>query len=218
MSRLIPRHLKNSCELAPVCCVTMLTAVPVGIKQETNILDGLDLDSMLQAATKRPFDGNTNGDESSKRVKTETEPAHDNAFEPDPGAEESLEDGLALLVQNALNNVGDLVSQFTQDANMAQTTNDPMDVDPAPIPEASLPPPPVTFLSDPQKYLRKASRHALGNMVGWRDYVPRPSAYTTGIGSLCPPLVLAILRRLNKADPRCGIATRQGFPEPADLL
>ncbi|RSL40854.1 hypothetical protein CEP53_013119 [Fusarium sp. AF-6] len=138
---------------------------PTGIKQETNILDGLDLDSMLQAATKRPFDGNTNGDESSKRVKTEAEPAHDNAFEPDPGAEESLEDGLALLVQNALNNVGDLVSQFTQDANMAQTTNDPMDVDPAPIPEASLPPPPVTFLSDPQKYLRKASRHALGNMA-----------------------------------------------------
>ncbi|RSM02130.1 hypothetical protein CEP52_008157 [Fusarium oligoseptatum] len=138
---------------------------PTGIKQETNILDGLDLDSMLQAATKRPFDGNTNGDESSKRVKTETEPAHDNAFEPDPGAEESLEDGLALLVQNALNNVGDLVSQFTQDANMAQATNDPMDVDPTPIPEASLPPPPVTFLSDPQKYLRKASRHALGNMA-----------------------------------------------------
>ncbi|KAM0430485.1 hypothetical protein ACHAPT_005832 [Fusarium lateritium] len=140
---------------------------PTGIKQETNILDGLDLDSMLQAATKRPFDGNANADESSKRVKTETGPAHDNAFQSDPNAEESLEDGLALLVQNALNNVGDLVSQFTQDANMAQTTNDPMDVDPTPIPEASLPPPPppVTFLSNPQKYLRKASRHALGNMA-----------------------------------------------------
>ncbi|KAM5342970.1 hypothetical protein ACJ41O_013936 [Fusarium nematophilum] len=138
---------------------------PTGIKQEPSILDGLDLDSMLQPATKRPFQDTTNGDDPSKRVKTEIETAHDNTFEPGPDAEGLLEDGLALLVQNALNNVGDLVSQFTQDADIPQTTNDPMDVNATPIPEPSLPPPPVTFLSDPQGYLRKASRHALGNLA-----------------------------------------------------
>jgi hypothetical protein len=41
------------------------------------------------------------------------------------------------------------------------------------ITDHNLPPPPpppsppsVSFFSDPQKYLRKASRHALGNLVG----------------------------------------------------
>ncbi|KAF4979413.1 hypothetical protein FZEAL_4390 [Fusarium zealandicum] len=139
---------------------------PSGIKQEPNILDGLDLDSMLQAATKRPFDDTANGDDDpSKRVKTETEHAHNNTFETGHGDEESLEDGLALLVQNALNNVGDLVSQFTQDTELPQTTHDPMDIDTAPMSEPPLPPPTVTFSCDPQKYLRKASQHALGNMA-----------------------------------------------------
>ncbi|KAF7541342.1 hypothetical protein G7Z17_g11989 [Cylindrodendrum hubeiense] len=142
-----------------------LAMSPTGIKQEPNILDGLDLELALQAATKRPFDDMMNGDDPSKRVKTEIDTTHDNEFDNDHGAEESLEDGLALLVQNALSNVGDLVNQFTQDADMPHTTSDPMDVDSVPIPDDSLPPIPVTFLSDPQNYLRNASRNALGNLA-----------------------------------------------------
>lgn len=148
---------------------------PTGdIKQEPNILDGLDLDAVLQAATKRPFE-DTNGDDPSKRVKAETETTtnHNTTFDSQDGAEESLEDGLALLVQNALSNVGDLVSQFTQNSDMNHTTDDPMDVDTAPPPEVDLPPVhvpiPVSFFSDPQKHLRKLSRHALGNLVGRCD-------------------------------------------------
>lgn len=145
----------------------MLTAVTVGIKQEpsheADILEGLDLDleSIMQAATKRPFEDHSNDDDPNKRVKSETEPVQQNTLELDQGAEESLEDGLALLVHNALNNANDF---------MFDTTTDQMDIDG--IPDHHLPPPPppsspsVTFFSDPQKYLRKASRHALGNMVG----------------------------------------------------
>ncbi|KAK7419152.1 TTAGGG repeat binding factor [Neonectria punicea] len=140
---------------------------PTGIKQEPNILDGLDLELALQAATKRPFEdlALTNGHDPSKRVKSENDATHDSEFDNDHGAEESLEDGLALLVQNALSNVGDLVSQFTQDADIPHTTTDHMDVDSIPVPEESLPPPPVSFISDPQKYLRNASRNALGNLA-----------------------------------------------------
>ncbi|KAH7153221.1 telomere repeat binding factor-domain-containing protein [Dactylonectria macrodidyma] len=138
---------------------------PTGIKQEPNILDGLDLELALQAATKRPFEALTNGDDPSKRVKTEPETLHDNEFENDHGAEESLEDGLALLVQNALSNVGDLVDQFNQDADMPHTTSDSMDIDSVPVPDDPLSPVAVSFLDDPQKYLRNASRNALGNLA-----------------------------------------------------
>ncbi|KPM40368.1 hypothetical protein AK830_g6195 [Neonectria ditissima] len=140
---------------------------PTGIKQEPNILDGLDLELALQAATKRPFEdlALTNGHDPSKRVKSENDATHDDDFDDDHGAEESLEDGLALLVQNALSNVGDLVSQFTQDVDIPHTNTDPMDVDSIPVPEDSIPPAPVSFISDPQKYLRNASRNALGNLA-----------------------------------------------------
>ncbi|RGP68001.1 telomeric dna-binding factor trf1 [Fusarium longipes] len=147
---------------------------PTGIKQEpsheADILEGLDLDleSIMQAATKRPFEDHSNHDDSNKRVKSETEPVQQqqqqqqqqNTLELDQGAEESLEDGLALLVHNALNNASDF---------MFDPANDQMDIDG--ITDHSLPPPPppsspsVTFFSDPQKYLRKASRYALGNMA-----------------------------------------------------
>ncbi|KAF9772655.1 hypothetical protein IL306_009611 [Fusarium sp. DS 682] len=144
----------------------MLTVVTSGIKQEppneSDILEGLgfDLDSIMQAATKRPFEDDSNGDDPSKRVKTEPEPASENTLDLDQGAEESLEDGLALLVQNALSNVNDFVFN---------TTNDPMEIDgitdhPLPPPPPPPSPPSVSFFSDPQKYLRKASRHALGNL------------------------------------------------------
>lgn len=175
-------------------CATPLTRSDLGIKQEPNILDGLDLELALQAATKRPFEDMTNGDDPSKRVKTEDETTHDNDFENDHGAEESLEDGLALLVQNALSNVGDLVNQFTQDADMAHTTSDPMDVDSVPGPDDSLPPISVTFLSDPQKYLRNASRNALGNLVGWNHLATTTSErLPRRTGHLDYPRLLPIL-------------------------
>ncbi|KAM0224651.1 hypothetical protein ACHAPA_004296 [Fusarium lateritium] len=139
---------------------------PTGIKQEPNhevdILEGLglDLDSIMQAATKRPFEDHSNGDDPNKRVKAEAEPVHESTLELDQGAEESLEDGLALLVQNALSNANDF----------AFSTDDPMEIDgitdhPLPPPPPPPSPPSITFLSDPQTYLRKASRHALGNMA-----------------------------------------------------
>ncbi|CAJ0552919.1 Ff.00g009970.m01.CDS01 [Fusarium sp. VM40] len=139
---------------------------PTGIKQEPNhevdILEGLglDLDSIMQAATKRPFEDHSNGDDPNKRVKAETEPVHETTLELDQGAEESLEDGLALLVQNALSNANDF----------AFSTDDPMEIDgitdhPLPPPPPPPSPPSITFFSDPQTYLRKASRHALGNMA-----------------------------------------------------
>ncbi|KAJ4134655.1 TTAGGG repeat binding factor [Fusarium equiseti] len=141
---------------------------PTGIKQEpsheADILEGLDLDleSIMQAATKRPFEveDQSNEDDPNKRVKTETEHVQQNTLELDQGAEESLEDGLAMLVQNALNNANDF---------MFDPATDQMDIDG--ITDHPLPPPPppsspsVTFFSDPQKYLRKVSRHALGNMA-----------------------------------------------------
>lgn len=151
----------------PMKTQPMLTAVTVGIKQEPNhevdILEGLglDLDSIMQAATKRPFEDHSNGDDPNKRVKAEAEPVHETTLELDQGAEESLEDGLALLVQNALSNANDF----------AFSTDDPMEIDgitdhPLPPPPPPPSPPSITFFSDPQTYLRKASRHALGNMVG----------------------------------------------------
>lgn len=120
-------------------------------------------------ATKRPFESDTSDIDQSKRIKTEIDPPQQNGFQEDPNAEDSLEDGLALLVQNALSNVGDLVSQFSQEPDISHTaTAESMDIDSATIPEASLPPAPVTFASDPQRFMRNATRHALGNMVGLR--------------------------------------------------
>lgn len=82
--------------------------------------------------------------------------------------ETSLEDGLALLVQNALSNVGDLVDQFGDSTNDAPdaTVSDPMDLDIS-GPSISEPPAPrPTFSSDPQRYVQDVNLHALGNLVG----------------------------------------------------
>jgi hypothetical protein len=146
----------------------MLNLSNLGIKQEQNLLDGLDLELALQAATKRPFPSATESDNSSKRVKSENDAiANDNTFENNQSTEQSLEDGLALLVQNALSNVGDLMDQFNQNGDETHATiDDPMEVDTAPIPEETPSLPLFDFQSDPQKYLRTASRNALGNLVG----------------------------------------------------
>lgn len=138
---------------------------------EASLLDALDFamppPPPPPAATKRPFEADpTVDDDQSKRIKTETEdPPHENGFQEDHSAE-TLDDSLALLVQNALDGVGDLVDQFSQEPEIPHTTTDAMDIDTTPIHETPLPPPPVTFVSDPERFLRNATRHALGNIVG----------------------------------------------------
>lgn len=152
----------------------MLTLAGLGIKQEHNLLDGLNLELALQAATKRPLSSTTELDGASKRVKSESDTlVNENTFEHNQSTEQSLEDGLALLVQNALSNVGDMMDQFN-DGEAHATVDDPMEVDNAPVPEESAPLPLPDFQSDPQKYLRTASRNALGNLVGLHPARPRP--------------------------------------------
>lgn len=135
----------------------------VDIKQEHEPeptgLEGIDFSILAELASKRPFDDVAPEDpeqeqsQEAKRLKTEN-----------PTEEESLEDGLALLVQNALSNVGDLVDQFNLENEAAQAAaNDPMDVDDAQGTESR--PAPVAFLSEPEKYVRNANIPALGNLV-----------------------------------------------------
>ncbi|KAH6608078.1 hypothetical protein Trco_004391 [Trichoderma cornu-damae] len=135
---------------------------PREIKQEheheTTGLDGLDFSVLAELASKRPFehvaqDGRDGREQEAKRPKTEN---------PTTTEESSLEDGLALLVQNALSNVGDLVGRFNVGSEEAHGS-DPMDVDDAHSADAR--PAPVSFLSEPEKYVRIANAHALGNLA-----------------------------------------------------
>ncbi|PHH71974.1 hypothetical protein CDD80_4851 [Ophiocordyceps camponoti-rufipedis] len=88
-----------------------------------------------QAGTKRPLDHYGRDESEAKRIKT---------------TEESFDDGLALLVQNALSSVGDLVDQFNAES---ATVDVPQDT------------PRPTFSSDPQAFVRDMSLHSLGNML-----------------------------------------------------
>lgn len=65
-------------------------------------------------------------------------------------------------MQNALSNVGDLVSRFNVEPEEAHGS-DPMDAHDAHGTDAR--PAPVSFLSEPEKYVRIANTHALGNLV-----------------------------------------------------
>lgn len=136
--------------------------VPTEIKQEHEHeptgLEGLDFSILAELASKRPFedvtqDSHDGREQEAKRPKPEN---------PTTEEESSLEDGLALLVQNALSNVGDLVSRFNVEPEEAHGS-DPMDVDDAHGTDAR--PAPVSFLSEPEKYVRIANTHALGNLV-----------------------------------------------------
>ncbi|RFU79428.1 hypothetical protein TARUN_2785 [Trichoderma arundinaceum] len=138
------------------------TGSPREIKQEheheATGLEALDFSILAELASKRPFEdvAQENHDEheqEAKRPKTEN---------PTAEQESSLEDGLALLVQNALSNVGDLVSRFNVESEEAHGS-DPMDVDDAHGADAR--PAPVAFLSEPEKYVRIANTHALGNLA-----------------------------------------------------
>ncbi|POR30941.1 Telomeric DNA-binding factor trf1 [Tolypocladium paradoxum] len=128
-----------------------------GIKQEHEPtgLEGLHCNTSPELAAKRPYEdtsGGANESPEAKRSKTENQ-----------AEEDSLEDGLALLVQNALSNMGDLVDQFNGTPDVPATSTEPMELDSAPPPE-----PPrelATFSAEPQQYIREVNIHALGNLV-----------------------------------------------------
>ncbi|KAM6477140.1 telomere repeat binding factor-domain-containing protein [Trichoderma sp. SZMC 28011] len=146
----------------PTQVQTAPTGSPREIKQEHEHeptgLEALDFSILAELASKRPFehvaqDNHDEREQEAKRPKTENHTTEE---------ETSLEDGLALLVQNALSNVGDLVSKFNIETGEAHGS-DPMDVDDAHGADAR--PAPVSFLSEPEKYVRIANTHALGNLA-----------------------------------------------------
>lgn len=135
----------------------LLTGGCLGIKQEHEPtgLEGFDFNLSPELAAKRPYEdmgGGANESPEAKRSKTENQ-----------AEEDSLEDGLALLVQNALSNVGDLVDQFNGTPDVPATSTEPMEVDSAPAPEPAREP--ATFFAEPLQYIRDVNIHALGNLV-----------------------------------------------------
>ncbi|KAG6079120.1 hypothetical protein E4U16_001246 [Claviceps sp. LM84 group G4] len=129
------------------------------IKQEDEaaILGGLDFNfSPELASSKRPFDeiAATSETTEPKRAKSDAQTQ-----------EASFEDGLALLVQNALSNVGEMVDRFTSGDDVLETSSsDPMQIDTTmPLPELTAPRP--KFAAEPLKYVRLANVHALGNLA-----------------------------------------------------
>lgn len=123
---------------------------------------------------KRPFEEvgessrENNESPEAKRVKTENE-----------AQEESLEDGLALLVQNALSNVGDLVDQFNAESEIPIPTTDAANDDATTAAQIAEPLP--TFISHPDKFISNATLHALGNIVSPFASVPLFSWLISGL-------------------------------------
>lgn len=108
-----------------------------------------------EIAMKRPLETTAQTDPEAKRVKTENEPG-----------EGSVEDNLAMLIQNTLANINDLVGHSNGGPDDTADAGDPMDVESMPPPEPTpAPPAPVTFSSDPEKYIQRTNVHALGNLV-----------------------------------------------------
>ncbi|KAG5979787.1 hypothetical protein E4U55_004765 [Claviceps digitariae] len=108
-------------------------------------------------SAKRPFEDIAATSETSqpKRAKGEVETA-----------EASFEDDLALLVQNALSNVGDMVDRFTSGSDVLDTpASDPMEVDTTMPLHLEIPAPRPKFAAEPLKYVRDANVHALGNLA-----------------------------------------------------
>uniref|UniRef100_A0A0B7JTR2 HTH myb-type domain-containing protein n=1 Tax=Bionectria ochroleuca TaxID=29856 RepID=A0A0B7JTR2_BIOOC len=126
-------------------------------------LEGFDFFLASETASKRPLMsfGDTDHDLDAKRLKREGEVATE--------AEVSFEDGMDLLVQNALSNINDLMGQLTDEPDMSAVVpttepdpaTDPMDLDVSQIHD-SLPPAPAVFLSEPEKFVRQANINALG--------------------------------------------------------
>lgn len=119
-------------------------------------LENIDFSFPPEPSSKRPLESDApNASEAdSKRLRMETSGGQ---------TEDSLEDGLALLVQNALSNVGDLVGQFDTPADIPTTTDDVMDLDA--VAGLELPKPSPTFFEDPLKYIKHNQSHALASLV-----------------------------------------------------
>lgn len=138
----------------------------IKVEHDPHGFEGLDFNMSPELATKRPFDAaaEDSHDSEAKRLKTELQ----NGGEE----EESFEDGLALLVQNALSNVSDLVDQFGADNDAVAGSSDPMDIDAGTVLEQFTAP--IAFSLDPEKYVRKANMHALGTLVSLIGLVSTP--------------------------------------------
>lgn len=135
-----------------------------GIKQEhdLSILEGLNFTLPPELTNpKRPHEPEEESQHDAEAKRLKTEAAHGAHQEDD----NSLEDGLAMLVQNALSNVDDLVGQFDAPVD----GQDPMDLDTAALLESVTPAP--TFFSDPLKYVRNIQTHTLGNLVGLHRHI-----------------------------------------------
>jgi hypothetical protein len=110
---------------------------------------------------KRPFDQSADTstqDSEAKRVKME------NDSEPPPPPELDtafLEDGLALLVQNAMAGVENF-ADHVNDASDAAVHGLPDLTGSTPVLDA---PAQVRFSSQPEKYIKNTAIHALGNLV-----------------------------------------------------
>lgn len=118
-------------------------------------LEGLDFSLPPELSSKRPLvevDTTADQDAEAKRLKTENAPEVD-----------SLEDGLALLVQNALSNVGDLVDQFNTAPDASLSVAEAMDLDD--VVGLELPKPTPIFFVEPLEYLRQGQSYTLVNMV-----------------------------------------------------
>lgn len=118
-------------------------------------LEGIDFSLPPELSSKRPLEEEpvpSTENPDAKRLKAETHQAED-----------SLEDGLALLVQNALSNVGDLVDQFGPPPDEPPNTEDVMDLDA--VSALDLPQPAPTFYEEPLKYIRHAQSQTLINLV-----------------------------------------------------
>jgi hypothetical protein len=85
--------------------------------------------------------------------------------QPEPSFDDgmNLEDDMALLVHNALNNASDLMQQYSEEPPTHEPSAEPMDLDNPNVPE--LPRTIPDFDLEPHQFLRSTSIRALGNMV-----------------------------------------------------
>lgn len=135
------------------------------MKQEHDLhgLENLEFAFPSEFASKRPLEGDadiTQSSEANKRLKSDAIPSGD-------AEEDTLEDGLALLVQNALSNVGDLVDQFGTDSGANGVPDDPMDLDATLGLDTTTTSskPSSTFFAEPSTYIQQVQTHALANTV-----------------------------------------------------
>lgn len=108
-----------------------------------------------EPASKRPLD---------RADPAATPPPEPKRAKTEPGDdEESLESGLALLVQNALSNVGNFVDRFDAepDGSPPRTTTEALNAEPPPEPARRRP----AFSQDPAACVCELNINALGTMV-----------------------------------------------------